>query len=328
MRSKRQLIYPVLVFFLLSACLFTPQPPNFDATIQALVTSGALTHPAATSAPALDLPAGHIVFTCQIYKYQSSEQICIMNADGSGFRRLTVEDGINHFYPSPAPDGSSLVYSAYRADNDYEIYEMSLPSGKEKQLTDGLGVLTGPEISPDGKSIVFVRWTVNSDQDQVWIMDRDGSQPRQLVTGSSWDPTWSPDGSQVLFASDRGGSSQLWIMNLDGSGLHQVTHLPALRGRSDWSVLGQIVTYSGEAWQRELYIMNVDGSQLRRLSPAGGNSQGPGFSPDGKWVVFTAYYDHPGDINGCEIYIIRVDGTGLKRLTNNDYCDYQPRWGP
>jgi tricorn protease len=74
--------------------------------------------------------------------------------------------------------------------------------------------------------------------------------------------------------------------------------------------------------------MNANGSNVRQLTPSGGNSQGPSFSPDGQWVVFTGYFDQYGDDHGCEIYIIRVDGTNLRRLTNNDYCDYQPRWGP
>ena len=74
-------------------------------------------------------------------------------------------------------------------------------------------------------------------------------------------------------------------------------------------------------------LMNVDGSNAHIISPAGGNAQGAAFSPDGQWVTFTAYYDHPGEDNGCEIYIMRVDGTDLRRLTDNDYCDYQPRWG-
>jgi tricorn protease len=74
--------------------------------------------------------------------------------------------------------------------------------------------------------------------------------------------------------------------------------------------------------------MDPDGSDLHQVSPKGGNSQGPSFSPDGQWIAFTAYFDGFNDINGCEIYIIRTDGTDLRRLTKNDYCDYQPRWGP
>jgi TolB protein len=295
-------------------------------TIQPLTPTISVVPPTLTAISSQ--PSGHIVFTCQIFKFQSSEQICIMNADGSGYRRLTTEDNVRHYYPSMSVDGQSVVYSVYREDNVYEIYEMSIASGIAKQLTDKLGALTGPEISPDGNSIVVTRWTIASNQNQLWVLARDGSQPRRVIGGSGWDGTWSPDGSQILFASDRSGSNQLWVVHGDGSGLHQITNLPALRGRSDWSSQNLIVTYSGDPWKRELYIMNSDGSNAHQISPPGGDSQGPDFSPDGQWIVFTAYFDHPQDINGCEIYVIRVDGTDLRRLTNNDYCDYQPRWGP
>ncbi len=313
--------------------VFTPPTatPDLASTLQALIPTLAPS-PAPftpTAVPVPDEPGGHIVFTCQVYKYQSSEQVCSMNADGSGYRRLTKEDGVRHYYPSLAPDGRSVVYSVYREDNVYEIYELTLADGKETRLTDKLGVLTGPEVSPDGKSIVFMRWTVASDQYQIWVMDRDGGNPRRVFNGTGWDPTWSPDGEQILFASDMNGLNQLYVGHLDGTAVHKITNLPALRGRSDWSPNSQdVVTYSGEAWHREVYLMGADGSKVRQLTPGGGNSQGPAFSPDGRWVVFTTYFDHPGDINGCEIYIIRTDGTDLRRLTDNDYCDYQPRWGP
>jgi TolB protein len=159
------------------------------------------------------------------------------------------------------------------------------------------------------------------------LMERNGNDPNNIPNIEGWDPTWSPDGKQILFASTRNGPVQLFAIKKNGKGLHQISDLPAIRGRSDWSVLDQIVTYSGPAWNRELHIMNADGSETRQLTPAGGNSQGPSFSPDGKWVAFTAYFDNYGDDHGCEIYIIRTDGTDLRRLTDNDYCDYQPRWG-
>ena len=297
----------------ISAATFTPIPTQFNAI---------------SSPSASDQLSGKIVFTCQVNKVQTSDQICIMNADGSGFKQLT-SGNVRHYYPSLSPDGQSVLYSEFREQNVYEIYEMNLNSGNVKRLTNRLGVSNAPEVSPDGKSITFMRGNPNTQQNQVWVMQRSGDNPENVPQALGWDPTWSPDGKSILFASDRDGGVQLFTVSLKGSAIKRITNLPSIRGRSDWSPDGSlIVTYSGESWNRELYIMSADGSNVRQLTPTGGNSQGPSFSPDGQWIVFTAYFDNYSDDHGCEIYVIRINGTDLRRLTNNSYCDYQPRWGP
>jgi TolB protein len=311
---------------------FTPLP----ATESIATPAFNFTTPTFTALPQNSIPSpspsdqltGKIVFTCQVNKVQASDQICIINADGSGFRQLT-SDNARHFYPSLSPDGQSALYSAFREKNIYEIYELSLTTGNANQLTDRLGVSNAPEVSPNGESIAFMRGNPNTQQNQIWVMDRNGENPSNVPQALGWDPTWSPDGKFILFASDRDGGVQLFTVSLKGSAVKRITNLPSIRGRSDWSPDGAfIVTYSGEPWKREVYIMSADGSNVRQLTPSGGNSQGPSISPDGGWVVFTAYFDHFGDDHGCEIYVIRVNGTDLRRLTNNSYCDYQPRWGP
>ncbi|MCE9646123.1 MAG: hypothetical protein K8S20_09010 [Chloroflexi bacterium] len=285
--------------------------------------------PVVFTSSSINPPVGHIVFTCQIFKVQASNQICIINADGTGFRRLTTDDSRQHYYPSLSPDGKSVVYAAFREENVYEIYEMGLATANVTRLTNRIGILNAPEISPNGKYIIFKHSSGFNNKNNVWIMDRNGGNVNNVPRAEGWDPTWAPDGKHVLFASDRDGTVQLYSIHIDGDELHKISNLPAIRGRSDWSSDGKyIVTYSGQPWKREVYIMNADGTNAHVLSPAGGNSQGPSFSPDGQWVTFTAYYDHFNDENGCEIYIMRVDGTDLRRLTDNDYCDYQPRWGP
>jgi TolB protein len=359
--SQLNLINKTKLFWMTTALIFlfgcglfssvSSQTPDLLATLQAS-TPSSLSSPAVTEAiasPVFDLPSpnppsgqtsipfpsasdgltGHIAFTCQLFKVQAMDQICIMNADGSGMRRLTTEDNLRHFYPSLAPDGQSVLYAGFREQNVYEIYRLNLNDGSVDRLTNRMGVLNAPEVSPDGSSIAFTRGNPNNGQFQVMVMDRNGENAGNIPQIFGWDPTWSPDGKQILYASGPDGGVQLFVVNRNGNGLHQVSHLPAIRGRSDWSPDGQwIVTYSGPSWHRELYIMNADGSNVRQLTPSGGNSQGPSFSPDGKWVAFTAYFDKYSDDHGCEIYVIRIDGTDLRRLTNNDYCDYQPRWGP
>jgi len=290
-----------------------------------------------TAPPAPGQPRGKIAFTCQVFRVQAADQICLINADGTDFRRLTTDDHHRHFYPSLAPDGLSVVYVSNAAGTKdplgnvyYDIYEFILGSGETRKITSELGILTAPEISPDGTQIVFT----NSDgqHEAVWLMGRDGGDPHRIYgsdTTSGWDPTWSPDGKQILFASNAPtGEIQLFIMNADGGGARQTSKLPELRGRSDWSSQGQIATYSGTPWAREIVVFTPEDPAPRTVSPPGGNGQGPSFSPDGNWIAFTAYYDHFGEADGCEIYLMHSDGLALTRLTDNDYCDWQPRWGP
>lgn len=312
----------------------TGSPAAPVTTIQSPTSTFNLSTPAPstvsvpTSSSTIQLK-GQIVFTCQIFKVQASNQICIINADGTGFRRLTTDDTKQHFYPSLSPDGKSVVYAAFRDANVYEIYEFQLATGVATQLTDQFGVLGAPEISPNGKSIVFKHSTGTTNKNQIWLMDRNGENVGNIPKASGWDPTWSPDGKYVLFASDMDGPVQLYTIRTNGKELHKISNLPAIRGRSDWSPDGKyIVTYSGGPWEHEVYLMNADGTNAHVISLPGGNSQGASFSPDGQWVTFTAYFDHLNDDHGCEIYIMRIDGTDLRRLTDNDYCDYQPRWGP
>jgi TolB protein len=346
----KRLIFPPLALILILACNVpsaspTTPPSDLLATLSAstpLPGDPALSTPTVSSnipvpdstlvvptSSRTDPPTGRIAFTCQIYKVQASNQICIINADGSGFRRLTTDGTRQHYYPSISPDGASLAYAAFREANVYEIYEMNIATGEVVQLTNRLGIVNSPEISPNGQLIVFKNTTPNSGRNLIMLMDRNGGNVNNIPGITGWDPTWSPDGKYILFASDMDGTVQLYTINKNGAELHKISSLPAIRGRSDWSSNGQyMVTYSGEPWNREVYIMNSDGSNARVLSPTGGNSQGPSISPDGGWVAFTAYFDHYGDDHGCEIYIMRIDGTDLRRLTDNDYCDYQPRWGP
>ncbi|MDX9992407.1 MAG: hypothetical protein RBS68_10200 [Anaerolineales bacterium] len=331
------LLLSFICFGLISAGWWLSHPPEVPTVVFATRSPQAGIAPRPSSVPVSFAsptpqpgpgPHGKIVYVCQVFKTSANDQICLMDADGSHQRRLTTDNHAKHFYPSLAPDGLSIVFSSNLAgQGQYDIYEMDL-LGNPRRLTAGIGILTAPEISPDGKQIAFT----NSDgleQTAVWLMERDGSNPREIYP-QGWDPTWSPDGAKIMFASSVAGYGiQLATINVDGSGFQRISNLPALRGRSDWSSDGRwLVTYSGKPWRRELFLLNPDGSAPFQVSPAGGNSQGPSFSPDGSWIAFTSYFDLYNDEHGCEIYILKIDGSGLKRLTANDYCDWQPRWGP
>jgi TolB protein len=296
-----------------------PQPTE---TIQIIPpTSTPKPLPTNTSQPSG--PSGKIVYACQV-NGKNHDQLCIISPNGTGQYQLT-NDNFENFYPSFSPDGQSVVFSSNRS-GQFEICEITL-NGNLKQLTS-LGDVYAPEISPDGRLVVFTH-NIGSFT-TIWLMQRDGGSPHKLFSKAgkdALDPTWSADGRQILFAVGNVDDKRLYIMNADGSGASMLNSSFSTRGRSDWSVNGLIVSYSGASWHREIFVMNPDGSSLKQIS-TGGNVQGPSFSPDGNWIAFTGYIDNMGNAEGCDIYISRIDGTQITRLTNNNYCDYQPRWGP
>jgi TolB protein len=271
--------------------------------------------PVASPAPDLwgDLPtSGKIVYTCFI---QQIDQICLMNADGSGQTQLTALQA-TAFYASLSPDGKTIYFSS-RESGNFEIYAIRTDGTEMKRLTNNIGGLYAPELSPDGRHIIFTNGSRG-----LWIMNADGSNPRALTDRPDLDPTWSPDGSMIAFASARAGARQLFVMNADGTNVRQVTFLENMGGRNTWSADGtSLAFYAGPFGNRNIYVINIDGTGLKQLTN-GGDNLGPSWSPDGNWIAFTSFRD-----GNNEIYIMRPDGTSQTRLTNNLISEWQPRWG-
>lgn len=254
-----------------------------------------------------------IVFTC--YANQI-DQICIMNADGSGRRQLTNFQA-TAFYPSLSRDGQTVYFSS-RQTGTFEIYSMDINGNNLQRLTNGIGSLYAPELSPNGEKIIFT-----NNGNGLWIMNPDGSDPHAITFKDDIDPTWSPDGSMIAFASNRSGTRQLYVASAKGKNVQQVTDLNNMGGRSTWSPDGKkLAFYRGPAGDHDIYTININGEGLDRLTN-GGDNLGPSWSPDGEWIAFTSFRD-----GNNEIYMVRPNGRHETRLTNSPISDWQPRWGP
>ncbi len=331
---KIQPIALLALLLLLAGCNL-PQgqgPSDEFATALALMeTQGppsATPAPLPSATPTPSGPPGQIVYTCQTTLNSQRNQLCLINPDGSGARQLTFDDTKDHFFASVAPEGASILFSSNRGGS-YQIYELPLSGGEPLALTSGQNNFA-PAVSPDGTTIVYTRNTGPELWDsELWLVNRDGSNPRRLTAGSrgGWDASWSPDGTQILFATHHNGQIQMAVVTVASGEWQVITDLTGLRGRNDWSINNLLSTYIGSPWAREIILFESDGSNVRYLTE-GGNNLAPSFSPDGNWIVYTSYVDNFREDNGCEIYIMRVTGSDRRRLTENDYCDWQPRWGP
>lgn len=187
--------------------------------------------PTDADAVLVDGPSGKIVYTCQVNKINSSDQVCIMNADGSGQRQLT--DSNDNQDASLSPDGQTVIFVSDQTGN-YGIFEMDL-SGKSTRLTELNGTLGSPAVSPDNQWIAFTNRVDNFDQ--IWLMERDGSNARMIFSLpgiAAVAPTWSPDSNQILFAAGKDLSRQLFIMDLIGREPRLLNDQVFTPGRTDW----------------------------------------------------------------------------------------------
>ncbi len=292
----------------------SPLPAEPTAFAGATIDPTAFPTPDDSSAP-----AGQIAFTCFVGGF---DQICRVNADGTGREQLTTGDA-THFYPSLTPDGGSILYATRTPELVFEIFAYDLETSAITQLTHGIGNLFAPELSPDRSTIIFTRASDN--HQTLWLVDSSGNNPRLLTDSAAddIDPTWSPDGTLIAFASSRSGARQLYVMDADGTNIRQLTQLPDMGGRSTWSPDGtRLAFYAGLAGGHNIFAINLDGTGLTQLT-FGGDNLGPSWSPDGNWIAFTSFRD-----GNNEIYLIRPDGSGITRLTDNPISDWQPRWGP
>ena len=295
----------------------TPEPTTDTPTPQPTATPTpappSLTLPVPSDSP----PNGRIVFTCYI---DNVDDICSVNADGSDYRRLTNQNSTD-FYASAR--GGEILFSS-RREGSFRLFHMNTDGGNQASMPPtNIGSIFAPELSPDGTRIAFTA-AAGSIQ-HIWVLDRTTNGLTQLTFDgtNNLDPTWSPDGQQIAFASDRNGGMERHIINANGTGLRKITTgVGQQGGRSEWSPDGRwLAFYAGPSNDRNIYLAAVDGSTVFQITD-GGSNLAPSFSRDGNWIVFTSY--RAG--GNAELFIMHPNGSDVRQITSNDYADWQPRW--
>jgi TolB protein len=201
----------------------------------------------------------------------------VMNADGSGQRRVTQEP-IHVWGASWSPDGQRLAFAGGVQGPPFPVfpalYVVNVDGSGQRQLTRDMG--QDPAWSPDGQRIAFTKYVPkppgtkgSRPQPYLYLMDADGSGQRRLVGISNSDGSfsWSPDGQRIAFVSDRDGNDEVYVVNVDGTGLRNLTRSPTRDGHPVWSPDGRTIGFvSNRGGNRDIYVMNADGSGLRNLT--------------------------------------------------------------
>jgi TolB protein len=155
-------------------------------------------------------------------KRDGAFDVYVMNADGSGRRSLTRNSARDFFY-TWLPDGRIAFLSD--REGTFQLYVMNADRSGLRNLTREWKLTFWPVWSPSGGKVAFVL------DGSLYVMNADGSRRHKLVDAEfDTDPVWSPDGRKIAFTKSVGGwergSTEIFVVSLDGSGQRRLTRRP------------------------------------------------------------------------------------------------------
>jgi eukaryotic-like serine/threonine-protein kinase len=276
--------------------------------------------------------------------------IFVMGRTGEGVKRVTPVGLSAAFNPTWSPDGAEIAFTSENVqlaplnwEGRSSLSVVNVGTGQVRRLDVGDAVQAS--WSPHGQRIAFVARQFRSSAEgraSTPVMDirtvpARGGAPVSLTNdpAADWSPVWSPDGRYVYFASERGGSMNLWRIAVDeasGKPLGQpepITTPAPFLAHPSVSADGHQIAYSAvtKSTNIQRLTLNAAGTGLEGqpswVTTGSGVWANPDVTPDGEWVAFYSQDQPEG-----HIYVSRSDGTGRRYLTNDAFVDRVPRWSP
>ncbi|NPD46602.1 MULTISPECIES: S41 family peptidase [unclassified Lentimicrobium] len=191
-------------------------------------------------------------------------------------------------------------------------------------------LLRFPALDPSGENIAFTY------QGDIWVMNLKNEIPVRISIHEAYDayPTWSPDGNQIAFSSNRYGSEDVFVINKNGSGLKRLTFHPSNDKVNSWAIADRIVfetrriSAQVERDQEIFYVSPEGGNPTKLMEALGSNAIE---SPDGKQVAFVrgscriARQAYQGSANR-DIWIFNKKDKSYTQITAENYNEFYPIW--
>jgi TolB protein len=271
-----------------------------------------------------------------------------------------------------SPDGRTIIFQAEEKDTGnpfYQIFTMDLATGRTVRVSPGVGKTTCSYFAPDGKKIIYAsshldpeakakqaaeykqreadrkagihrryKWDFDSHMD-IFEANPDGTGLKRLTDAPGYDAegSYSPDGKQIVFCSNRGGKPEdleLYIMNADGSGVRKLTNAPGCyNGGPFFSPDGKKVIFRSDRKKKDhlqLYVINVDGTGERELtSDLNWVNWGPYWYRDSKHIIYAgADHSDPMKRPNYDLYWMDIETGKKTRITHAPGADVLPVFSP
>jgi len=290
----------------------------------------------------------------------------------SGMRQVTsgfVKAGEGYF----SPDGDEIVYQAVPQDYPfYQIFLQTLINPQPRRISTGEGRTTCAAFNPDDKHLIFasshldpnLAATEQAERDRqaedartgkhrryqwdfdpyldIFSSDLQGHELHQLTHEKGYDAegSFSPDGKQIVFCSDRDGDPDLYLMNADGSNVRQLTNEPGYDGGPFFSPDGRWIIYRTDRKREgflQIHVIGVNGESDAAWTDNVGVNWAPYWHPNKPFVIWTgADHSDPAARPNYDLWLLRYETVGGQprpvgeplRVTDHSAADVLPVFSP
>jgi TolB protein len=244
---------------------------------------------------------------------EGHKEIWTMDYDGFGSAPWTKNGSINL---SPTWDrGGALVWSSYLGKDGAHLWRQELGQSPSRFLPAVPGMQISASPSPiDGELAL----AVSLDGQTEIFRSLPNGHPVRLTYSPALEvsPTWSPNGYEIAFTSDRTGAPQVYVMDREGSNLRRLTWVGGYNDQAAWSPMGDRIAFARQAGDFQILTIASDGSDEKWL----GLGEQPKWSPDGRHIIFIRRYGSRSDL-----WVCNADGSVPKQLTFFGDAS-QPAW--
>ena len=251
------------------------------------------------------------------------KRLAIMDQDGANYRPLT--DGRTIVLtPRFSPERQEITYMSYES-GEPQVYLLQLETGQRELVGNFRGMTFAPRFNPTGDKVIMslLREDGNSN---IFTMDLRTRNTARLTDTNAIDtsPSYSPDGNQIVFTSDRGGRAQIYAMNADGSNQRRISFGDGTYSTPVWSPRGDLIAFTKQTGNDfQIGVMRTDGSGERILS-TGFLQEGPTWSPNGRVIMF---FRQAAGAAGPKLYSIDLTGRNEQPIPTPNFAS-DPAWSP
>jgi Tol biopolymer transport system component len=261
-------------------------------------------------------PDGAALVFRRIEKLKSD--IAIVNPTTQAVTRVT-DDYVVDVSPTWTPDGRAVVFSSSRGGG-MNLWRARLGNGGQpaglEQLTTGAGDDVQASVHPEGRQLAFSVRGINSDLWQLPVSPETGratANPSPVLGTTRVESrgTWSRDGRQLAFNSDRAGEMNIWVLESPGRE-RRVTSGAGGDYQPDWAPDGQaLVFFSARGGNTDIWQVRLADTVLTRLTDAAALDINPAYSPDGRRIAFVS--DRSGRF---EVWVMGSDGSDQRQVAS------------